>query len=257
MEKITAYIQHLKSHHIITIMLIIIVILGLQIGRNMKNRTIVVKSEDEIVTAYLPDSTQVILAPHSSIKYRRKFKKRKLQITNQVHLTMGLLNPSPIFVENKYLKIELNGDEFFINFDDKKGDYSVNAMTGEARIEVKNASGQSISNVKEGFEMRFNAGNSILQTIKTTDPNFLTWQNHTFTFQNHTIEEVMQSLKNNFDTPLKINHPNLKYCTVSGEFPAVMDSIVIGIAQQLHIKYEKTERSYILMGQGCPLADEY
>lgn len=246
-----------KTHHIIAISIIASVIGGLVVGSFMKNRTMTVKAKDEKVVVYLPDSTLVNLAPDANLKYRRKFKKRKIRLENQAYIEMGKLRDEPIFIENKHLNVTLEGNQFYIDFDEEREEYLVAALAGEATVEVKNASGQSIATVEAGDEMRFNANGNILQVVKSTDPNFMAWQTETITFDNHSIENVIESLSHYFDKKLKINHPNLRYCTISGEFPIQMDSIVSGIAKQLNIKFETTDRSYILMGKGCPLADEY
>jgi ferric-dicitrate binding protein FerR (iron transport regulator) len=246
-----------KTHHIIAIAIMASVVIGLVVGSFMKNRTITVLAEDKKVMAYLPDSTLVNLAPNAKLKYRRKFKKRTLKIVNQAYIEMGQVTDEPIFIENEHLKIILEGSQFYIDFDKEQEEYLVIAITGEATVEVRNASGQSIATVEEGDEMRFNAAGNILQVTKNTDPNFMAWQTETITFDNHSIEAVIESLSHHFDKQLKVNHPDLKYCTISGEYPTQIDSIVTGICNQLNIKFEKTDRSYILMGKGCPLADEY
>ena len=247
----------MKQHHIFTLSAIIIVIFLLIWSFFFRNGSEKMKANQEITMSYLPDSSLAVLNKNAEIKFRRKFKKRRIKANGQVYLELAD-NRSTYELEDDELSIKLDGSRFYIFNDKKRDTYTLITIKGTARVDVKKASGQSRITIDEGYRMEYNASSNVLQSYEIEDNNYLAWKTGQVIFKNNDVSEVISTLNDLYQVSLKVNEPNLNNCLISGTFPSdSVEAVLNGIAKDYEIEYQKTEQSYILIGQGCPLADEY
>lgn len=241
-----------------TVIGIIAIIVLLILGRNYKNSYKTVAAKDQIKTIYLPDSSLLVMNKGAKIKYSRPFKERRLHVLEgEVYLEVAYHDDISFKLEDKYLSIKLNGDIYCIKRGKKTGDYELIAVDGSARTEIKKASGQSMLTVREGFCMTYNVATKLLQTTETVDNNYLAWKTGQISYVNQPLAMVIPSLEQLFDASIKVSDNNLNYCAVSDTF--AFDSL-IGVLEKMNNKIdfevEKKSKSVILVGKGCPMADE-
>jgi transmembrane sensor len=246
----------MKANHIISLTLILIVVLGLIIGKKFKDGTEIIESQDELKTVILPDSSIVTLDKNSQIKFKRKFKKSKITIQGKAHIQVDDQSVGKLMIDQPLVKIPLNGQEFYFNDDNKNKIIDIVSIQGSARIDIKNTSGQSLFTLDEGDELRFNTDSKLIQTLPTHNSNYLEWKTKQMTFKNNTIAEVITQLENLFNISIKVNHPNINNCLVNGTFSSKEVEIMLqSIANNSNIELNHTSESFVLLGKGCKRMD--
>ncbi len=241
-----------------TIIGIVAIIVLLIWGRYYKNSYKIISANKVITTIYLPDSSLLVMNKDAKIKYRRPFKERRLHVLEgDVYLEVAYHEEKAFKLEDKHLKIKLKGDQYCIKRDKKTGNDELTAMDGSARTEIKKASGQSLLTVKEGYCMTYNVATKLLQATETTDNNYLSWKTGEISYVNQPLAKVIPALEELFDASIKVSDHNLNYCIVSDTFTFnSIGSLLEKMNNKIDFELERKKESFVLVGKGCPMADE-
>lgn len=246
----------MKNHHILTLLGIATLIIFLTWSFFFRNGTERRKAKEAVTSVYLPDSSLVILNKNAEISFRRKFKTRHINIKGQAYLELYEGGSETYFLESEELSISLSGTHFYVFNHPQKKIFHLIPIQGTARVDVKKASGQSRLTAEEGYKMEYNAELNVLQAFPVKDNNFLAWKTGEVVFKNSTVSDVIATLEDLYSVSIKVNHPNLNNCLISGKYPNDnIETILNKITTQYNLKYQKTSQSYVLIGDGCAFAD--
>lgn len=219
------------------------------------NMTRTVRAKQNILTHYLPDSTEVVLNKGAVLKYRPKFENRSLLIEGEAHIKNNIRRPV-LQLDNRQLNIQLSKGDFYVNYQPKAVLYQLITIKGSARADAKELTGRTILNVSEGACFSFDVASRLMQAPPIKDYNYLHWETGKLRYQHQPLVEVIPSLAEHFDTSIKLSNHNLEHCIFDGEYTSDrLQPILDSICQQLHLSIQQGDHSIVLVGKGCPMAD--
>ncbi len=216
----------------------IVLLIGLFLIFNKK--TIEISSESTVVTATLPDNTQITLNRNSSIKYPKNFdKNRTITLYGDAYFIVEHNDESSLkIVANNYI-IEDIGTEFFVSVTDSNFQVVVNS--GVVKIySTDNSIDTVILNAGQQFDNQH-----IISQI--TSQNYLAWKTRKIEFNNQTLQEICEILSKTYGFKIEISNNDLKNLRMTSTFDnQPIESVFEVIKATLNIKITKQGDKYII-----------
>lgn len=207
------------------------------------------QTSEEKKDFYFPDSTLITLNEFSKVKYKKSFKKRKIEVQGEAYIEI-LDTEAPFSIQCEQLLLELRGEQFYIKTDDEKVLFI--PIDGRARAELIGVGGQNIITIKEYNQLEFDLSENIMQVSDVEDKNFMSWYYDALFYNNQPLKKVLANLEQHFEVQLKVSSYALENCIINDTFPKPnINNILPELASQIACKLEKTEKSYIFIGEGC------
>lgn len=201
----------------------------------------------------LPDGTLVTLNAQSSIKYDKTFEERIITIEGEAYIKLAYVEDARFTVVCNRMRFDLTGDEFYVNTNKETGKIRFVAIDGWARGELIGMTGQNVATIEEGWELQASTKDNLLQKSAVEDFYFLNWYNEAVVFDHKKLSEIADFLKKEYDIDVKTtNDKVLMNCEITDTFTFNKPEMMIQkIADDLACQLTKTDKSYILVGEGC------
>ena len=200
----------------------------------------------------LPDETIVLLDQESSLSYKKNFNRRILEILGKAYIEIAYVEDEDFVLEYEQLEILLKGDDFYIHTNQDENKVIFIPIDGYARAEIKGISGQSIMTIKEGYLLEYESEKHVVQIREVINQNYLSWKNEAFYFSNVKLNEVVETLGEEFDTQIKLSSKILEECNITDTITNYsIDSALTKIVSITGTELKQTDKSYILVGDSC------
>ena len=214
------------------------VLIGIFIWKNTSDPTVTVTAGNHLMTYMLPDSSNVKLAPGSSISFDKKSfanEDRRVDMTGTVYFEVhkDAVMPFEIFSEHSFVKVL--GTEFQVK--ESPDSVQVNVINGKVMF--------SRTKTAEGVILTKGMQASLLSTAASPtinmkeDKNATAWERGTFIFEDTPLDEVLKTLSSYYGvrfTSIKTD----KHLT--GEFDIEDPELIadlIGVALMVKIEIKK------------------
>ena len=216
------------------------------------NYVAIFKTNSEKGDYQLPDETMVLLDQESSLKYKKNFNRRILEILGKAYIEVAYVEDEDFELHYEKLEIRLEGDEFYIHTDESENKVFFIPIDGYARAEIKEISGQSIMTIKEGYQLEYEGKNHIVQIKEVKNSHYLSWKNEAFYFADTKLNEVTEVLENEFDAQIKLSSKGLEACNITDTITNIsLDSALKEVIAITGTELRQTKKSYILIGDSC------
>lgn len=233
----------------------ILLLLGIGFGLYTVNNTpsqlnaVEVVAETDLVTDTLPDGSDVVLNKSTKLAYAYDKKKKEHAVK---------LNGEA------YFNIHHNGDERFIvdaggvYIRDIGTSFNVRAYPNSNIVEVMVEEGEVIFFNDDDSSLYLRAGGKGVYnkttktfTVDKPEPNILSYKTKFFTFSGQTLETVVTTLNDVYDTKVVVNDA-IKQCPITVSFnDESIEEITEVIAETLGLTVTQENGRIILQGASC------
>jgi len=233
----------------------ILLLLGIGFGLYTLNNTpsqlnaVEVVAETDLVTDTLPDGSDVVLNKSTKLAYAYDKKKKEHAVKLK---------------GEAYFNIHHNGDERFIvdaggvYIRDIGTSFNVRAYPNSDIVEVMVEEGEVIFFNDDDSSLYLRAGGKGVYnkttktfTVDEPEPNILSYKTKFFTFSGQTLETVVTTLNDVYDTKVVVNDA-IKQCPITVSFnDESIEEIAEVIAETLGLTVTQENGRIILQGASC------
>ncbi len=178
----------------------LLVLGGLWLFKQQDQRAVYTSQFGENRRLLLPDSSIVILGPHSALKataFSPAAGTREVWLDGEAYFMIkpARHNAQPFMVHAGKLDIEVLGTEFNVN--NYNGRPQVVLHSGRVALRDNSAKKKERIVMEPGELVEYSTGNHYTRKKVTTE-KYLAWVNHTLVFDNTSLEEVAAQLQNKY-----------------------------------------------------------
>jgi ferric-dicitrate binding protein FerR (iron transport regulator) len=159
----------------------------------------------QLVTVYLPDSSEITLNSASSLSYNSKQWKNKRVVKLNGEAFFKIKKGKRFEVECNRCVVTVLGTSF--NIFERDNGFKVSCFTGKVSVKVKKNSFSRL--ITPGYETSLGDNNTLTEPGKFIPQETASWQKGTFCFHNEKLINVINELKRQFNI-------SIKYTDVSG-----------------------------------------
>ena len=196
-------------------------------------------AESASITSLLPDSTQVTLAPGSSLRYKNFGKNsREVEMCGKVYFDVARdeSRPFEISTGNAYVKVLGTSFQVDATVGNQKA-VKVNVTSGKVLFSRNEDMDGVILTKGMGATLPYGMDTPVLDT--KTDHNAIAWQRGTFIFDNTPLKEVLTTLSKYYKVSFVCNDLSKN---LSGEFSTEdIDTIITLIEEALGVNILKID----------------
>jgi len=203
------------------------------------------RSAEEIT---LSDGTRIVLAPGSRLVHPRHFREgsREVELQGIALFEVSRDTTRPFLVHAGEVDVRVLGTRFTVR------------MIPEERVAVDLLEGSVAVSTKQGDELRLRPGEEAVWSReqllhrKGQDPNFLAWKTQRMVFDATPLRDVLQILREVYDTPFTMVSRDAAACRVTAIFDgASLDEVLATLSGILDITFRKEGKGYRVTGAGC------
>lgn len=205
----------------------------------------------------LPDGSVVALNANTRIRFSRfgftenllpaflskGMNCREVELTGEADFTVKHLPDHRKFVvkTDKGLNVVVLGTEFTVFNRERRT--QVVLRSGKVQLDLSENRKSSHLTMKPGDLVILNEGKLNLRKIKSPE-TLSDWKSHRFTFDNTSLDEIANLLRENYGLSVKLEGEGLSERTISGSFPAQNANELIRLVAELYqINYYRDDNS--------------
>jgi transmembrane sensor len=190
----------------------------------------------------LPDQSSVTLNNNTLITYsKNSFKEqRKLNlIKGECYLDVVHESTKPFSIHYKDFTITDIGTSFNVKL--KQNKITVVVNTGKVELRIKNKTNKTY--LGAGESASYESLSKEIKTSKILDQNYNSYVNHNFHFNDKTLKEVIETLKNTFYKKILIVDPTIENRRFTAEFKNQnLENILLVISKTLNVKITSKDK---------------
>lgn len=209
----------------------------------------------EIKQLELPDHSKVTLNANSEIRYSDKWnttKPREVWLTGEAYFDVNHLHKGAAPVKpNERFIVHLNGVDVEVlgtsfNVNNRRDEAQITLTSGS--IELKFADNKYPAMImKPGEIVKYSKDSLILVSEEDKSAAASAWKDHRWEFDNASLKEVLQLLKDNYGLDARVEDEKLWNKKISGAISSDNKEMLLdGLSILLDIKIEQKEGTLIL-----------
>jgi transmembrane sensor len=218
-----------------------------------KPKDIVILARSNNLEQLLPDGSVVYLHAGSQITYPEKFssEKRNVELEGKAYFEVAHDKTKPFIVASGDARVEVIGTRFNVNTRKSGGSIEVVLTSGKVSLYFK---GKAKDNVllMPGEKAEVYTGKKLISKTLNTDPNYMAWKTKIIVFNDESLNEVVKTLQDVYQTPVRLVNPQLSQCRVTASFnDQSLLSVLEVIKETLGLQVKHNGNSIELTGNGC------
>ncbi|MDH5400260.1 MAG: FecR domain-containing protein [Cyclobacteriaceae bacterium] len=205
--------------------------------RDKTPESIMVASGPDIETVFLPDSSKVVLAAHSSVEYKNDYGQvtRKVWLEGDAYFDVVRNEQSPFEVILPQARVSVLGTAFLI--ESKKDQVVVSVETGKVNLAPLHSDTTGLVLVANEKGSLFTDSQQ-LRKEKPTSMNYMYWANHRLSYRQMPLPEIFDELSGIFGVDFNIEAEGIGNCRLSGVFrDQDIDTILKNMALSTPFEY--------------------
>jgi len=215
--------------------------------------TEIISVEKQVINEYvLPDGSVVALNSNSRLVYPKHFKgdTREVTIYGEAFFDVTPNPEKPFIINAGNAQVKVVGTSFNVSAYPESETVEVVVKTGKVQVISKDQ--ETNPDVKEVLltpgekGTLFNESN-ILKKSENSNPNYLAWKTHDFTFNEVPLNEVIQCLEKTYHVKIQVNEPELNDLILNAQFDKKsIDFIlnVVGLTFNLDLSVEDEQYTF-------------
>lgn len=196
-------------------------------------------------TIYLPDSSKVILAENTTLKFPETFKgnEREVQLTGKGYFEITKNPEKPFLVKTKNSHIEVLGTKFLVDASQPNRE-KVIVDEGKVALKVGLFMTKKVLLTQNEIGV-WNRENNVLSKQITHEQNSNSWLSGRLTFSNLPLSEVLKTIENHFNIKIALADENFSDIKYSGQFnTSDVEEILETICITLNLSYQKEGNNF-------------
>lgn len=234
----------------VTILLVASFILYFNIS---KLRETIITAQTTNIVHVLPDGSVVSLHAGSQIKYASAFnsKIRKVELKGEAYFEVTHNKTRPFIVSSGDARVEVLGTKFNVNSNTAAGTMEVVLTTGKVSVYYKANPKENVL-LDPGEKAVLLPEQKQISKSVNTDPNYMAWKTHVLVFDDETLAGVANTLQNVYQIPVKLANPDLSRCRVTASFDnQSIESVLQVIKETLDLQVKQNGKEIEISGNGC------
>jgi len=190
---------------------------GIYIYRNSLFNTY--STNTGILLVELPDGSNVTLNNDSQLKAGKKFSedKREVKLIGEGYFEVLPDPEKPFIVHTGEIDVAVLGTSFNVNAYKENEMVEVIVNTGQVAVTKEGAILEKVI-LKPGNKGTYNRSDQSLKLTMNQDPNYLSWKTKHFIFENHPLEEVIETINKVYHSNIQIIGDSLKQTRITTTF---------------------------------------
>ena len=218
-----------------------------------KPGNIVVTAQAGNMEQVLPDGSVVSLHAGSQITYPSSFASgtRNVELKGEAYFKVTHDKTKPFIVASGDARVEVLGTQFNVNTKSASGNMEVILTTGKVSVYYQ---GKTQANVvlAPGEKAVVNAENKLISKSANTDINYMAWKTRVLVFDNETLGQVVNTLRNVYQIPITLADSQLSACRVTASFnDQSLESVLQVIKETLDLQLKENVKGIVISGKGC------
>ncbi len=218
-----------------------------------KPGNIVVTAKAGNMEQVLPDGSVVSLHKGSQITYPSSFSSntRNVELKGEAYFKVTHDKTKPFIVASGDARVEVLGTQFNVNTKSASGNMEVILTTGKVSVYYQ---GKTQANVvlAPGEKAVVNAENKLISKSFNTDINYMGWKTRVLVFDNETLGQVVNTLRNVYQIPITLADSQLSACRVTASFnDQSLESVLQVIKETLDLQLKENVKGIVISGKGC------
>jgi transmembrane sensor len=226
---------------------------------NQGERIKTISAENQAIEIYLPDSTYILLEPHSTLSYNTDEygkSERKTDLKGAANYSVQKNAAAPFIVNVGKAEVMVLGTSFRIREGNKDESVEVAVVTGKVKFSgIKEPFGQNKTTeviLLPGMQgvMDENSGEITVDTVSVENIRFKL--HNTLVFEKTDLKEVCQTLSSVFGRNIKLDSDKLNNCMLTATFKnQKLLEILDIIANTFSLTIKEQSNEFSLDGEGC------
>jgi transmembrane sensor len=216
----------------------------------VSNKNVTISSSASVKTYTMPDGSTISLNKNSTVHYSNQFgkKQRELELTGEAFFAVKRDPSKPFVIHINKLEIEVLGTRFNVNAYPHGEKTEVVVQSGV--VKVSGAADTII--LKQGEKAEFTEGSNRFAKLKNTNPNYNSWETHTYIFEMTSMSDVIETLEKDFNVTINLSNQEFNSCKLYAHFQnkSLTDMLTI-IKHTFNIDYVVTGNKILIKGKGC------
>jgi transmembrane sensor len=218
-----------------------------------KPSDIVVTAQAKNINQLLPDGSVVTLHAGSQISFPEKFESntRNVELKGEAYFKVAHDKTKPFIVASDDARVKVLGTEFNVNTKTSTGSMEVVLTTGKVSVYY---AAKPLENVLllPGQKAELMVGKQQISKSDNTDPNYMAWKTRVLVFDNETLAQVINTLQNVYQTPVKLSDPALSDCRVTASFNnQTLESVLEVLKITLNLQLNSRGKVIEISGKSC------
>jgi transmembrane sensor len=218
-----------------------------------KPSNITVTAQAQNLEQVLPDGSVVALHAGSQITYPEVFSSttRKVELKGEAYFKVMHDRTKPFIVASGDARVEVLGTRFNVNTSTSAGTMEVVLTNGKVSVYYKANPEQNVL-MSPGEKAVLLSEKELISKSTNTDPNYMAWKTRVLEFDNETLDQVVNTLQNVYQTPVKLGNPALSGCRVTASFnDQSLESVLQVIKETLDLQVKQNGKVIEVSGSGC------
>lgn len=219
----------------------------------LRLRDTVITAQTSNIVHVLPDGTMVSMHAGSQIKYSTAFdsKIRKVELSGEAYFEVAHDKTKPFIVSSGDARVEVLGTQFNVNSHTAAGTMEVVLTTGKVSVYYKANPEENVL-LNPGEKAVLLPEQKKISTSANTDANYMAWKTRVLIFDNETLAQVVNTLQNVYQIHVKLTDPALSECRVTASFNnQSVESVLQVIKETLDLQIKENGKVIEVSGKGC------
>ena len=206
----------------------------------------------EVKTAFLPDSSIVVLNENSKLIYPKTFRghNRLVAVSGRAFFEVKRNEAHPFIINSDNVDVQVLGTSFEVNNASNSDTAIVTVVTG--KVKVNDTNNQYAIALPNQQVVLYKKKHHMKLIPVTTTEDIVSWINYKLNFEETALVSVLEKISEQYNTTIHFNEQQLKQSgTFSGAFKynePLEDALeIICISTGLKWKYNKKDASYSII----------
>jgi transmembrane sensor len=196
----------------------------------------------------LPDGSKVLLNQHSSLRYPSAFgaETREVTLTGEAFFDVTPNSKQPFIIHAQETDVRVVGTSFGVRAYNRNVEVSV--KTGQVIVRKKQ---QQVA-LKPGQQALVDSTADTLRRLVKFDANVLAYGTKQLEFTDQPLSSVVKTLSAYYQTDISLAASRLQSCRLTAQYRNESIDTVLGlVAETLQLTVQRTEKGFVLTGEGC------
>ena len=201
----------------------------------------------------LPDNSKVLLEENTSLRYKKSFVKREVELEGAARFSVVSDVNAPFSIRTDEVTTTVLGTQFSIRAYPEEKDVAVQVTEGLVSVAAPSGTEKQLVKVAKGEGVLYEKESKALVPGESPGPNEDAWLTQRLVFEDTPLREVIMNMKALYQVDLNLANPGIHNCPVSIVFDQVdFDQALEDLSFILGLDIEQTSTGgFRINGTSC------